>query len=169
MLGGKGFASLEKWPEFDAKKINRKAEKEEEFTEGVKEDVIHIKELVKKEKISKVKIFVAPKWKWSLLKKLSEEKQKTENNRLEFGQAMKKAVELEKTHKEELKGFVQTAVRKLNETKELIELNEMQALEENRKELEEEFKAKIELIEAEKSSEKKALNAFPLKPAILIE
>jgi len=124
---------------------------------------------VKKEKISKVKIFVAPKWKWVLFKKLFEEKEKQENKRLEFGLAIKKGMQLQKEHAQEMKGFIQVAVKRLNEINELVELNEIEVLKENLKELKKEFDAEIELTEAEKSSEKKAGNAFPLKPAILIE
>ncbi|MBU2477028.1 leucine--tRNA ligase [Candidatus Micrarchaeota archaeon] len=170
-LGEKNFSSLEKWPEFDQKKIDLKAEKQEEFIEGIKEDVINIKELVKKEKISRIKIFTAPKWKWILFKKLFEEKEKTENKRIEFGTAMKKAMESEegKKHAKEVKGFVQVAVKRLNELQGFTEINEMNSLKENLEKLKKEFETEISLIEAENSSEKKAGNAFPLKPAILIE
>ncbi len=167
-LKGKGFASLQPWPEFEEKKIDLKAEKTEEFIKTIKEDVIHIKELAKKEEINSIKIFVAPEWKWNLYKKLFELKQKKEIKRIEFGEAMKYSAETEKKHSSELKGFVQVSVRKLNETEELIELNELKALKENLNELNE-LSKKIELIKAETSKEKKALNAFPLKPAILID
>jgi leucyl-tRNA synthetase len=168
-LNEKSFASKEKWPEFKEEKIDLKEEEKEEFIERIKRDIIQIKELAKKERIKKIKIFVSQKWKWDLLKKLFEEKEKQENKRIEFGLAMKKAVETEKTHLKELKPFVQNAVKKVNETKELIEINEIETLKENTEELKKEFKAEIEFTQAEKSQEKKALNAFPLKPAILIE
>ncbi len=170
-INEKSFSSLEKWPEFDLKKINLTAEQQEEFAENLREDIIQIKELVKKDKIERMKIFIAPEWKWSLYKKLFKEKEKTKNKRIEFGLAMKKAMETEegKKHAKEIKGFVQVSVKKLNEAQELTEINEEKTLNENIEELKKEFNTEIELIKAEKSSEKKAGNAFPLKPAILIE
>ncbi len=170
-LKGKGFASLQEWPKAEEKKIYVQIEKQQEFIENLESDVEQIKELAGKQKISRIKIFTAPEWKWILMKKLFEEKLKQENNRIEFGFGMKKAMQTKegKQHAKEAKGFVQTAVKKLNETQELIEINEIKALKENLKKLKEKFNAEIELIEAEKSSEKKAGNAFPLKPAVLIE
>jgi len=165
-IGGKGFSSKAKWPEFEEKKIDVKAEKQEEFIETIKRDVMQIKELVGKEKINRIKIFVAPEWKWNLMKKLFEEKQK--QGRIEFGFAMKKGIELEKNHSKELKGFLQVALKKLNEMQEFVELNEIEVLKENLSALKKEFDTEIELIKAEESTEKKAGNAFPLKPAILI-
>ncbi|PIN98560.1 MAG: leucine--tRNA ligase [Candidatus Diapherotrites archaeon CG10_big_fil_rev_8_21_14_0_10_31_34] len=201
-IGGKGFSSLGKWPEFEEKKIDLKAEKQEEFIERIQKDILHITDLIseqpkkfiekmqketsapidsiikqqtklaekmQKEEIKRIKIFTAPKWKWILLKKLFEVKEKNENKRIEFGEAMKKAIEFDKQHAQEIKGFVMAAVKKLNEMNEFIELNEIKTLKENSGELQKEFSAEIQVIEAEKSEEKKALNAFPLKPAILVE
>ncbi|MFH1588610.1 MAG: class I tRNA ligase family protein, partial [Candidatus Diapherotrites archaeon] len=166
-IGGKGFSSRAKWPEFEEKKIDVKAEKQEEFIEMIKKDIMQIKELIGKEKINRIKIFIAPEWKWNLMKKLFGEKQK--QGRIEFGFAMKKGIELEKNHSKELKGFLQVAVKKVNEMQEFIELNEINVLKDNINGLKKEFETEIELIKAEESSEKKAGNALPLKPAILIE
>ncbi len=44
-LGNKGFASLEKWPKCDEKKINENLEKEEEIIEKLIQDIKNIKKL----------------------------------------------------------------------------------------------------------------------------
>jgi hypothetical protein len=52
---------------------------------------------------------------------------------------------------------------------ELIEVNELAVLESAKNFLEKESECKVEVAKAEKAKEGKAKNAFPLKPAILME
>jgi len=56
----KNFISLEKWPKYDEKKINKKFEQEEEIQEKLKEDVRHIIRIIRK-KPKAVYIYVIPK------------------------------------------------------------------------------------------------------------
>jgi leucyl-tRNA synthetase len=56
----KSFISLEKWPKYDEKKINKKFEKQEENQEKLKDDVRNIIRIIKK-KPSKIFIYVIPK------------------------------------------------------------------------------------------------------------
>jgi len=59
-LGNKSFISLEKWPEADLKKVNKKFEEEEKFVEKLKADITNIKKIVGK-KNPKVYVYVIPK------------------------------------------------------------------------------------------------------------
>jgi leucyl-tRNA synthetase len=58
-IGGKGFISLEKWPNYDEKKIVEKFEKEEQAVEKLVEDINHVSRLVKRE-VSKLFVYVLP-------------------------------------------------------------------------------------------------------------
>jgi len=58
-LGEKPFISTQKWPEYDEKLIDEKAEKEEESIRNTIEDIRHVLTLVKK-KPKKIYLYVIP-------------------------------------------------------------------------------------------------------------
>jgi len=58
-LGNKTFLSLEKWPEFSLKNIDKKFENSEKLVEKLKSDIVNIKKIVGKEN-AKVYIYVLP-------------------------------------------------------------------------------------------------------------
>jgi len=58
-IGNKPFASTQKWPKYDEKKINPKFEKEEQATDKIVSDIVNIIGLLKKE-IKKVYIYAIP-------------------------------------------------------------------------------------------------------------
>jgi len=57
-LGNKKFISLEKWPKFDSKKINKEFEKQEELVDKIVSDIINIVRIVGKRK--KVYVYTIP-------------------------------------------------------------------------------------------------------------
>ncbi|MEW6295220.1 MAG: leucine--tRNA ligase [Candidatus Diapherotrites archaeon] len=165
-LRGEGFVSFAQWPAFDERKIDVKAEAEQELIERTIEDIKSIQQLIKKEKLSKITIFAAEKWKWTALKKIFELKK--EGKMISYSDAMKAVLE-EKEVKDKAKEaaqFVQSITKKVNEMRELIKLDEFNALKEAQGEIEREFECKVEIIKAEASREEKARRALPLKPAI---
>ncbi|MFH1545633.1 MAG: leucine--tRNA ligase, partial [archaeon] len=141
----------------------------EEFIQRVMEDVKKIKELSRIEKPKKITVFVAEEWKWKVLLKVFKLKEK--EKRIGFGEAINEARKLKEAKEKgkELQKFVQVLVKKINEIREVIEIEEYKCIHNSKTVLEKEFNAKIELVKAGKSKEGKARNAFPLKPAILIE
>jgi len=58
-IGHKNFISLEKWPEFNEEKIDKKLEEQERAVEKLKDDIINIMKIVGKKK-PKVYIYVLP-------------------------------------------------------------------------------------------------------------
>lgn len=48
-LGNRNLISLSEWPKYDKKKINEEFEKEEEYIEKVKSDILNIRKLISKE------------------------------------------------------------------------------------------------------------------------
>ncbi len=165
-VGTKELITIQAWPIADEKKIDEKLERIEGIVQNVRIDILRIKELAKLEKVSKVKLFVAPKWKWKALGIV----QKACENKPDFGLAMKALtsdVEIKKFGAE-IQPFAKSAVNKLGELSDLHEFDEYATLNEARNALEKEFGI-IEVIHAEESKEVKAKNAFPGKPAILVE
>ncbi|MBI5884652.1 class I tRNA ligase family protein, partial [archaeon] len=165
--GSQGFVSLAEWPQADESLIDLKLEKIEDVISGLRLDILKTKGLAKLENISRVKVFVAPEWKWKaieIVKKACREKP-------DFNTAMKALMadnEMKK-HAGEVPALAKTILYRLGELMELELFDEFSAVNEAKKTLEKELDCKVEAIKAEESTEPKAKNSFPGKPAILIE
>jgi leucyl-tRNA synthetase len=163
-INKKSFVSKEPWPKSDDKKIDPKMEEQENLVQNTISDINELLKLVKI-KPKKVTLFIAPKWKYDLFKKLS--KEKTEDNK-KFIQIAKDSCPPKNTP-EALK-IAQAAMKrnlKLN-----IIINDKQehtTLEQAIEYLEKQFNLKFIVTPAEKSQDQKANNALPGKPAILLE
>jgi len=164
--GNKGFVSVAKWPIADESLIDKKSEMIEDIISNLRLDIFRVKELAKLDKVSKVRLFVAPEWKWKALEIVK----KVCNERPDFGAAMKALmVDSEmKKHGADIAPFLKTAMNRMGEWMELAKFDEVSVLNEVKPALEKEFGV-VEIIKAEDSKEVKAKNAFPGKPALLIE
>jgi len=158
-LGNKPFISTTKWPEADESKINLEAELGEELLKKIMEDVEEIKKIAKIEKPEKITIFVAPQWKYEVYKGIKEGKQ--------IGDFMKK--DKYKRIGKDLVGYVQTLMKKKPLGNILNYEKEVELLKGEKGFLKKETKMKVEIIESGESEEKKAKQAEPMKPGILIE
>ncbi|MEK6959026.1 MAG: class I tRNA ligase family protein [archaeon] len=165
-MGNKGYLSLETWPIADESKIDEQLERIESAVTTMRLDVLRIKDLAKIQKVTKVKVFVAPEWKWKALKVVAQACQ----SKPDFGAAMKAlmADSSLKQYGSEMQSFAKTAVLKLAEISELKQYDEIAVLNEAKPALEKEF-GSVEIISADTSKEVKAKNAFPAKPALIIE
>ncbi|MFA5763319.1 MAG: class I tRNA ligase family protein [archaeon] len=166
VIGNEKFISNVPWPEFDESLIDEQLEKIESVIENIRSDILTIKDLAKLEKISKVKIIVAPKWKWDALQIVKE----VCVDKPDFGLAMKSLMSNDemKKHGQEIQGFLKVVISKLSELSELKEFDEFALLESIKPQLEKEFGV-IEIEKAENSKEAKVKNAFPAKPALIVE
>ncbi|HZX19769.1 MAG TPA: leucine--tRNA ligase [archaeon] len=166
MIGSKKMVVEQEWPKFDPKKIDESAEQSEKLIQSIREDVGRIKQLANIPVPKKIIIFVAPNWKWSVMEKIISNEEKPE-----FGVAMKTAmlVPEAKKYAKDVQGFVKIVWEKFHDLKSVKKVDEFRLLSDSKEMLEKDLKAKIEVIDAEKSPNPKAQKAFPLKPAILIE
>lgn len=162
----KGFASLAKWPEADEKAIDLKTEKIEEVVSNLRLDIIRVRELAKLKKVSKVKVFVAPEWKWAALEIVKKACRETPDFKAAITALM--ANEGMKKHAADLPTLAKAMISRYGELSELEKFDELSVLNESRKTLEKEFGA-MEIIKAEDAKEPKSKNALPGKPAILLE
>ncbi|MBI2659482.1 leucine--tRNA ligase, partial [Candidatus Woesearchaeota archaeon] len=163
-----GFASLQRWPSFDENKIDKRAEAVALLAENTRRDIIEILKLTKMENPGKITLFVADKWKYDFMESLSNEMKKTRNS----GEIIKSLMATGlKIYSNEIAKLVpkllndETRIPKTVLSQEI----EFHALNDASESYENEFKCKIAVVAAEKSSEIKAKQSLPGKAAILVE
>jgi len=166
--GRKGFVSLEKWPSYDERKIDEKAEFLEEMIRTTTADIQSIMELLKIKKIKKVTIIISTKWKYeffSRLKKLIKKTRDMKEILKEFSSSKLKK------HMKEISHLVNRSLKdsgKIPATV-LSQKDESGFLMDNADHIKEAFGCEAEIINAEDSEDKKAMQAIPGKPAIIVE
>jgi len=163
-----GFASLQKWPGFDENKIDKRAEAIAMLADDTRKDIIEILKLTKMEKPARIKLFVADKWKYDFMEKLSNEMKKTRNSNELIMSLM--ATDL-KIYSHEIAKLVPKLLNDETKIPKVVlgQEAEFHALNDASESYENEFKCKVEVIVAEKSSEIKAKQALPGKAAIFVE
>ncbi|MAE13073.1 leucine--tRNA ligase [Candidatus Woesearchaeota archaeon] len=166
-LGNKDPISKAQWPKHNPKKIDRVAESIEELISVVTADISSLKKLIKKEP-KKIILFIAADWKFDFAIQIKDLLDKTRNP----GEIMK---EIFSTDLKQKSAAITKLVPKLvkDPTKlplyVLSQSKEISGLEEAKEDLEKEFSCTIEIIAEQKAKDPKAANAFPGKPALLME
>jgi leucyl-tRNA synthetase len=163
-IGNKPFISIEKWPKYDEKKIDLKAEALEEVLHDVVADINAVN--IKQPK--KIKLIVASGWKYEFTRQMRKQFGKTFNT----GEIIKGLMKDEKLkkHGAVIAKIVPKIVKdtsKLPKT-DLDQKTELKNFESNKDFFKKEFKAGIEVIKEDDSKEAKAASAMPGKPAILL-
>jgi leucyl-tRNA synthetase len=164
-LGNKGFISLEKWPKFDEKKISEELEQADLLIESTKSDIRDVLKLAKIESPRKITLFVADGWKYQLYNAILEELKKTRN----VSDIMKKVMSTDlKKYGQDIQRMLPKLIQNPPQTT-LDNEKEFKALKESEHYFEKEFNAKVEVVRAGSSTQPKARNALPGKPALLVE
>ena len=164
-LGEEGFISKKEWPKVDETKIT---EDTEWLITNTISDITTVTRLSKLEKPKNVKLFLAPEWKYELFNIISEEFKKTSNPKEIIDKVMKTKI------KEQGKEAVQL-IQKITKSGYVPECfsmeKEIKLLEDAKGFFETELGCKVEIIKADNAAvtEKKAAQALPGKPAIVVE
>lgn len=167
-LGHKNLVALEDWPEYDESKIDPEAESAEDAFANTKEDISEVLKLARIEKPNKIILFIAPKWKYKLFDELRDLMQKTRNPK-EIMAKMMRDPELKK-HGKDISKIVPRIVKSGRVPgKNLTNDIEFSTMMNTKGALEEEFKCNVTVVKAEDAEHKKAGQALPGKPAILVE
>ncbi len=164
-LGNKSFISLASWPKYDSKKIDLKAEASDELVENTIQDIRSVLLLTKTEKLNEIMLFVSAKWKYDFFTKLKKEMTSTRD----IGILIKKT--MNKEHAKEIPQLIQRIVKDPSKLPATIldQKTELDALKSNSEKIKLSLNAeKISILASESSSEPKAKQAMPGKPAILI-
>ncbi|HLF55168.1 MAG TPA: leucine--tRNA ligase [Candidatus Nanoarchaeia archaeon] len=162
-----GLIVNEKWPEFDESKINPQIEQAEALMERVLEDVSQVLRLSKVERPLLITLFVAQDWKVKLFRKLKELLASTRD----IGQIMKSVMADFKEHAQDVAPLVQKIVKDPSKLSQSVEHQEVeyQNLLDAVAFLKQVFNCPIEIVREQESTEAKAKQALPGKPAILVK
>ncbi len=167
-LGKEGFASVAQWPKYDESKIDVTAEYLEDMISETIGDINSVRNLLKKEKLEKITIFVSEDWKYDFMKKMKESLEKTREVKEITKEMMKTAL---KAYGKEIAKMIPKIIKDTSKIPDLVlnQIDELEALEESKDLLEEKLEAEVEIIKEQESEEPKAKQAMPGKPAIVIE
>jgi leucyl-tRNA synthetase len=167
-IGKKGYISLAKWPVYDPKKIDEKAEAAETLIQNITKDVRSVMELAKLSSLKNIHLIIAPIWKHTLFTLLKKELEKTRNMK-EIMQVCLQEPSL-KQYGQEISGVIGMVLKDPSKIPAVLltQKQELDCIEKAKKTIEEQFLASLILETAEATKESKAKNALPGKPAILL-
>ncbi len=168
VLGKKSFISVASWPVVDEKKIRKDIIISELIIRNVMKDVIKVLKLIKKNTPTKITFFVALPWKYHLFHTIRKMMIDTRNPKIILQHVM--SDQNMKQYGGVISGFLPKIVSSGNIVPFLkSDDEEVKVLHHAKQFFEEEFGCTVEIIKASSSGHHKARQAFPGKPAILIE
>ncbi len=162
-LGNRKSVFLSTWPKYDEMKTFGYVQAGESMLKQTITDVEEIQKLSKIRQPKKVKIFVAEGWKFRVYQEVLKNKDKGINE-------ITREIMSSGSYGQATVAYIQSLYKRLNELKPVLPRSkQLQLLEEAREFLEKEFRAKVEIADAEKSQDTKARQATPQKFGILLE
>ncbi len=166
-LEKQGLITQEQWPTHEEAKINFALETEETMIANTIDDVVAVTQLAKLTKLKQATIIVANDWKYNLLKKIKEQMQNTRNQ----GDIIRTLMQTDlKKHAEKIPQIVQKIIKDPSKIPQHISNQEtdMQVLLDSKTFFEKELNCPVNIVLEQDSSEQKATNAMPGKPAIVV-
>ncbi|MFC2136413.1 leucine--tRNA ligase [Bacteroidota bacterium] len=168
-LGKKPFASTEKWPSYDGKKIDRKAETREELIHNTVSDAHKIKELRNEEKVEKIIVYTPDPWKYNFINLFKEKFEKTRDVK-----TLMSVISTErnlKAHMPQIAKLIPSYVKDPSKVPDFVfkDKEEKLILGEVKKRLSAEFCCGSTVVPESKAKHGKAKQAMPGKPAIVFE
>jgi leucyl-tRNA synthetase len=166
-LGYHDFVSLAAWPKLDEKMIDERIDASDDIVNNTIGDINSVKKLTSLERIEKITLIVSAEWKYELYAKLKEELSRSRN----AGEILKNIMATEfKRYGQEITKIVPAVLKDPSKLPHIIlgQRAETEALMEARGDIEELFDADVQIMPAENSTELKAKNASPGKPAIIL-
>lgn len=169
ILGNKGFAALQEWPEFEEEKIDAEAEAAEQLVHDTLSDFETVLKLAGIEKPKAVALITAPGWKYELFRLLKEELKKTRDQRALINTCL--AEKDLKQHGQDIAKIVQMVLKYPEKLPQVLigKEKELEAYHTAKESIEKDYKAEVIIEDAEASKEQKAKQAMPGKPAIVVK
>ncbi len=167
-IGKKEYASLAAWPSYDEKLLTEESDFKWKLMNNIVDDVNNIKLVMKKETLEKISIIIADKWKFKFYSILMSLLDETRNQ----GDIMKKIMK-ESDLKPHGKNISQITAKILKNVGKYSKLSlspeeELQFFQEIKPILNKKYQCDIEVVDENNSQEKKASQALPGRPAIVI-
>ncbi len=165
-IGEKGNASKAEWPSIDENSIKPELDELEETVEKTMDDIKTILKLIKVEKPQKIDVFAAERWKFELFKEIEKIFEETRN----YPDILKKIMSHEKfkAHGKTIPALVQKIAKNGLPSKLPSYDSEMAMISDSKEFLSHEFSCIVEVHSADSSTEPKAKNSLPGKPAIKV-
>src|SRR3989344_3847650 len=162
ILGKKPFVSLATWPKYDEKKIDATIEAQEDSMEQTIADIRAVLNIIKVTVPHKITLIVSAEWKYSFFSKLKAATEKTRN----VGEIIKAS--MDSHHGKEISSLVPKVLKNPSKLplKVLDQKTELEGL--DKEFISKAFNCEVAIEIEEKSTDLKARNALPSKPAILI-
>ena len=168
IIGKKGFISLASWPTYDENLFTADSDFKWKLMNNTIDSINQIKLIIKKEKLDKISIIIPEEWKYKFYSLLISLLEKTKNQ----GEIMKKIMQ-EKEFKPYGKFISQTIgkilknVGKFSKTT-LTTKEEFEFFKDIKPIIEKKYNCNIEILIEKDSKDKKAAQALPGRPAIII-
>ncbi|MFX1573110.1 MAG: leucine--tRNA ligase [Promethearchaeota archaeon] len=167
-LGKKGYASLATWPSYNEELLSEESEYKWKLMNSIIEDINNIKTLMKKENLESISLIIADPWKMKIYDSLMLILEKTKNK----GEIMKDLMQNKNFQKysKQINKLVDRILKNVGKyPKSLLSSNEeYQFFNEIRIIIEQKYKCDVKIIFEIESTEQKASQALPGKPAIVV-
>ena len=168
LMGKEKYLSIALWPTYDESLLTIENEYKWKFIEKTIDSINHIKLIVKKEKLIKISIIIADEWKYKFYSIIMDSLDKTMNQ----GEIMKKLMQ-EKDLKPHSKIISQTLVKILKNIGKfskfaLLQREEHSFFKDIQSIFQKKYDCAVEILYEKDSKEKKAVQALPGRPAIII-
>ena len=168
IMGKKNYVSLNPWPKIDNKVLTKESDYKWKLMNNIIDDISNIKLVLKKDKIEKIKIIIAEVWKLKFYTKLISMLEDT----MDSGMIIKKFMQDNdlKQHGKLISQIVKKILKNVGKFSKLVFSadDEYQFFEEIAPIIMKKFDCKVEIIHERDSSEQKATQSLPGKPAIII-
>ncbi len=168
IMGKKGYISLATWPSYDKELLTTENAFKWKLMDNIINDINSIKSVMKNDDFENISIVVADNWKFKFYSNLIDLLEKTRNQ----GEIMKKIMQDSdlKSHGKSISQIVSKILKNvgkyskfsLSPKEELSFFNDIKTI------IEKKYDCTVEIIVEKDSEEKKAAQALPGKPAIII-
>jgi leucyl-tRNA synthetase len=168
MIGNEGYLSLSSWPSYDEKLLTEENEFKWNLMNNIFDDINNIKSVMKKEKFDKIIIAIADDWKYKFYDILMSLIEKT-RDQSEIMKSLINESDL-KPHGKYISQAVAKILKNIGKYSK-ISLSvdeEHQFFQDIKQILEKKYQCKINIVSEKDSTEKKATQALPGRPAIVI-
>jgi leucyl-tRNA synthetase len=166
LINGKGFASVQKWPEHDISKIDLQLHYIELLIDNTVNDIKSVLELAKISSPTEIELIISEEWKYKFYSMV---KELVSNGIRNTGELSKHIMSSElKKHGQDIMKVLPKMVDKLPEQV-LTQGTELNAFNEANGLISKMFDCAVRVVTAENSKEIKARQAVPGKPAIVVK
>jgi leucyl-tRNA synthetase len=168
LLGNEDYVSLKKWPIYDKKILTEENNFKWNLMNDTIDDIKNIKQVLNKDEIKKINIFIAADWKYNFYKLLMKLLKNTRNQ----GKIMKELMKNSefKSHGKFISRIVSDVLNNIGKYPEfcLTSEKELNFFKDIKSIIEDQFNTTVKVSFEDKAKEEKASKAFPGRPSIVI-